>query len=148
MTNATVALLLTDLILGREHAWAPVFDPGRFTTESVAPVVKENLNAATHLIGDRFRVTREERLADVALTPGEGAVVRIDGRPVAVSRDAQGTLRAVSAICRHIGCYVAWNARSRPGTAPATGRYAADGTVLEGPANEDLEQVQPPDTAT
>ena len=150
MTNATVAaMLLADLIVGRENPWAPAFDPGRFNTESVAPVVKENLNAATHLIGDRFRVAREERLADVALAPGEGAVVRIGGQPVAVSRDAQGALSAVSAVCRHIGCYVAWNSAEQTWDCPCHGsRYAADGTVLEGPANENLERLQQPDTAT
>ncbi len=143
MTNSTVAaMLLTDLIAGRENPWAPVFDPQRFNTESVGPVVKENLNAAKHLIGDRFRVEREDSAEDVELAPGEGMVVRIGAQPVALSRDSAGTLRAVSAICRHVGCYVAWNTAERTWDCPCHGsRYTADGTVIEGPANESLPPV-------
>ena len=147
MTNSTVAaMLLTDRIMGYDNPWATIFDPGRFNTESVAPVVKENLNAVKHLIGDRFRIEREDGPEDVELAVGEGAVVRIDGQPVALSRDDTGAVHAVSAICRHIGCYVAWNTAEQTWDCPCHGsRYAADGTVLEGPANENLPAVPLPE---
>jgi glycine/D-amino acid oxidase-like deaminating enzyme/nitrite reductase/ring-hydroxylating ferredoxin subunit len=147
MTNATVAaMLLTDLLTGRDTPWAALFDPGRFEAESLGPVARENVGAARHLIGDRFRVEAKDSLQDVALAPGEGAVVRLRGQPVAVSRDARGTLHAVSAVCRHMGCYVAWNAAEETWDCPCHGsRYTADGTVVEGPANESLPPAALPD---
>ncbi len=50
-------------------------------------------------------------------------------------------MHAVSPICTHMYCEVRWNSGDRSWDCPCHGsRFAPDGTVLEGPANEDLER--------
>jgi Rieske Fe-S protein len=58
---------------------------------------------------------------------------------VAVSRADDGRLQAVSAVCTHLGCVVAWNPAERSWDCPCHGsRFCADGRVIQGPAVEDL----------
>ncbi len=74
------------------------------------------------------------------LSPGQGTVVRERGEHVAVSRDADGVVRAVSARCTHLRCLVAWNAEASTWDCECHGsRFAPDGRVLHGPATEPLE---------
>jgi Rieske Fe-S protein len=67
-------------------------------------------------------------------------VFEISGEKVAVHRDEQGAAHAVSAVCTHLGCIVAWNDAERTWDCPCHGsRFEIDGTVLQGPAVAELE---------
>jgi Rieske Fe-S protein len=49
-------------------------------------------------------------------------------------------LHAVSALCTHKGCQVAWNALERSWDCPCHGsRFDSRGQVLDGPATKPLE---------
>lgn len=77
---------------------------------------------------------------------GDGRVLARRERQVAVSRDMEGVLRAVSARCTHLGCIVNWNDAERSWDCPCHGsRFAPDGTVLQGPATQPLQPEPPPD---
>jgi Rieske Fe-S protein len=66
--------------------------------------------------------------------------VRRGGAELAVSRDDRGELHAVSAVCTHLRCLVAWNPAERSWDCPCHGsRFGQDGEVLEGPAVRPLE---------
>jgi glycine/D-amino acid oxidase-like deaminating enzyme/nitrite reductase/ring-hydroxylating ferredoxin subunit len=139
MTHGTVAgMVVRDLLGGRENEWLEVFDAGRIAPkQSIRGVVSENVGAVKHFVGDRLG-TGDRSTLD-ALQPGEGAVVKIDGDAIAACRDDDGNLRAVSAICTHLGCLVSFNTAERSWDCPCHGsRFAADGSVLEGPAVDDL----------
>jgi nitrite reductase/ring-hydroxylating ferredoxin subunit len=59
------------------------------------------------------------------------------GRPIAVFRDAEGGVYAVSTVCTHLGCIV----KSEAGgfDCPCHGsRFALDGSVIKGPAPKAL----------
>ncbi|MFL6863305.1 MAG: Rieske 2Fe-2S domain-containing protein [Allosphingosinicella sp.] len=74
---------------------------------------------------------------------GEGKIVSIGGRRLAVHRDDTGTLHALSPVCTHMGCDVAWNTAERTWDCPCHGsRYAIDGRVVNGPATDGLERVE------
>jgi len=61
------------------------------------------------------------------------------GKDVAAYRDDAGALHAVSAVCTHLGCLVSFNPAERSWDCPCHGsRFATDGSVLEGPAVDDL----------
>jgi Rieske Fe-S protein len=73
---------------------------------------------------------------------GEGRILDQGAAKVAVYRDDEGVVHAVSAVCTHRGCIVEWNATDRSWDCPCHGaRYAPSGRVLRGPAREDLAAV-------
>jgi glycine/D-amino acid oxidase-like deaminating enzyme/nitrite reductase/ring-hydroxylating ferredoxin subunit len=130
--GTAAAELLAAQIAGREHAWAPVFNPQRLRPKAgVGSFVKENANVALRFIGDR--VVKRGSVDQIA--PGEGRIVGAGLGQRAVYRDDDGTLHELSARCTHLGCIVNWNSAERTWDCPCHGsRFAATGRVIEGPA--------------
>jgi 3-phenylpropionate/trans-cinnamate dioxygenase ferredoxin reductase subunit len=76
------------------------------------------------------------------LLEGHGGLVGVDGRQLAVYRDDEGLTYELSPRCTHMGCTVDWNDTARTWDCPCHGsRFAADGSVVRGPAAEPLERV-------
>ena len=74
------------------------------------------------------------------LSEGGSVVIRTapNGDGIVVGRD-QGALFAVSAICTHLGCYVAFSATNRDLLCPChASLFAKTGEVLRGPARRPL----------
>ena len=141
MTFGTIAaVMIRDALLGRANPWRELFDPHRAGFKGGAwDYVKENADYPYYLIRDRLRGADAASVDEVR--PGEGRIVRIDGRPVAVSRDEQGELSAVSAACTHMGCLVHWNDAEKTWDCPCHGsRFQCDGSVMAGPAETPLEK--------
>jgi glycine/D-amino acid oxidase-like deaminating enzyme/nitrite reductase/ring-hydroxylating ferredoxin subunit len=139
LTNGTAAaMMLTDLIRGRENAWTGTFDANRFKPLAAAPaLLKENVNVGAHFFGDRLSSPDARSLDE--LGPDEGGIVAVEGEKVAAYRDADGTLHTVSPICTHLWCQVKWNRAERSWDCPCHGsRYDVTGKVLQGPAVDDL----------
>jgi glycine/D-amino acid oxidase-like deaminating enzyme/nitrite reductase/ring-hydroxylating ferredoxin subunit len=140
MTGGTAAaMLLSDLVLGRDNGWAGLFDPNRIELRAGAPrFVEENARVGLRFVGDRI-AKRGTRPIE-SLAPGEGDIVRHAGEKVAGHRRDDGTLVAVSPSCSHLGCQVTWNRAERSWDCPCHGsRFAPEGDVLQGPAVHRLE---------
>ncbi|HWH93724.1 MAG TPA: FAD-dependent oxidoreductase [Baekduia sp.] len=136
LTNGTAAgQIVAGRILGRPHAGGELFDTRRFTPLQSAPgVLKEGFKDAKHFVGDRLR-SPDGDTPDALESGGDGRLLKVEGELVAASRDDDGTVRAVSPVCTHLGCRVAWNRAERSWDCPCHGsRFAPDGTVLQGPA--------------
>jgi Rieske Fe-S protein len=66
----------------------------------------------------------------------------VGNQRLAVYRNFNGELGAVSAVCTHLGCQVQWNTAEKSWDCPCHGsRFATDGGVLEGPAVKGLAPV-------
>ncbi|MGW1752295.1 FAD-dependent oxidoreductase [Streptomyces sp. NPDC002092] len=133
--------LLSDLVNGREIAWAGLYDPRRLLSvvREGASFLKHQAQVARHFVGDRLPAMTGPSTADIP--PGGGAVVRVGGRQCAVHRDEKGELQAVSARCTHMGCLVAFNRAEQAWECPCHGsRFAPDGQILQGPAVRPLKQ--------
>jgi glycine/D-amino acid oxidase-like deaminating enzyme/nitrite reductase/ring-hydroxylating ferredoxin subunit len=141
MTNGTAAALaISDAIQGRSNLWAGIYDlerrsilasAGRFLTETANVVAQE--------IGGHLP-PRPQSID--ALEACQGVVISLDGKDVAVSRSPDGSLRAVSASCTHLGCRVSWNPAESSWDCPCHGsRFASDGRVLHGPASDALKAI-------
>ncbi|MFF8101381.1 FAD-dependent oxidoreductase [Streptomyces sp. NPDC016640] len=131
--------LLTAQITGEECAWSALYDPRRLASavREAPSFLKHQAQVARHFVGDRLRPSPPVE----ALPPGEGAVVRAEGGRLAVYRDEDGTLHAVSARCTHLGCLVDFNAAERAWECPCHGsRFDTDGKVVQGPATRPLER--------
>jgi len=76
------------------------------------------------------------------LAPGHGGVIDLEGEKLAVYKDDEGYLVALSPRCTHMGCTVDWNDADRTWDCPCHGsRYAVDGEVIQGPAAKSLPMV-------
>ncbi len=137
MTHGTIAgVLITDLILKRENAWASLYDPGRITLGALKEFAKENLNVAAQYVD---YVMPPEVSSVEEIKSGAGAVVMCDGVRVAAHRDDEGVLHKRSAVCTHLGCIVNWNSLEKSWDCPCHGsRFNAYGRVFQGPANSGL----------
>jgi glycine/D-amino acid oxidase-like deaminating enzyme/nitrite reductase/ring-hydroxylating ferredoxin subunit len=140
LTNGTAAgRILAARILGRAHAHGGLFDTRRPTPLRSAPgLLKEGAKDAAHFVGDRLRRPAPATLDD--LQPGgDGQLLEVGGELVAAARDADGTVHALSPVCTHLGCRVAWNRAERSWDCPCHGsRFGVDGRVLQGPATRPL----------
>jgi 3-phenylpropionate/trans-cinnamate dioxygenase ferredoxin reductase component len=99
-------------------------------------------NKVAHEVpGDVLIVKTVDRSAD-DLAPGHGGIVSVDGRQVAVYRDAEGRLYELSPRCTHMGCTVDWNDPAQTWDCPCHGsRFSFDGSVVHGPATDPLERI-------
>ncbi len=145
--GAGAGLALDAAIAGEHSPATGLLRPWRPAPRAgIGAFVANNLKVQRHLVGDRLHTLVRGGTADTALGPGEGRVDRVDGRPVAVARDADGTLHRRSAACTHLGCEVRFNADEGSWDCPCHGsRFALDGAVLEGPAVHPLSPA--PDSA-
>ncbi|HEX2863256.1 MAG TPA: FAD-dependent oxidoreductase [Deinococcales bacterium] len=142
MTNGTATgLLLADLILGRANPYAGLYDPGRLNLQvSGEKMLHEGAGDAARFVTGRL--TARNLAWARELGRGEGAVFRPGIHPVAVNRGLDGQLRAVSAVCTHLGCVVSWNSAEQSWDCPCHGsRFAGTGDVLHGPAVRPLPAV-------
>jgi glycine/D-amino acid oxidase-like deaminating enzyme/nitrite reductase/ring-hydroxylating ferredoxin subunit len=139
MSNGTAAaMILTDLIAGRSNPWAETFDSTRLKPgASVKKLVTDNLDVGKRFVADRIRSWRPRPAEELQI--GEGDVVELDGETVAGFRDDNGALHIVAANCTHLGCRLAFNTAEKSWDCPCHGsRFDIDGSVLQGPAVEDL----------
>ncbi len=141
MTHATIgAMLVSDLIVGRENPWVSIYDPSRKPYKEAMQFVKEQANIAKQYT-DWVSAGDESDVA--ALPPGEGTLVRSGLKKYAVYRDELGALHCHSAKCTHLGCVVQWNSTEQTWDCPCHGsRFSAYGGVLHGPAVERLATVE------
>ncbi len=141
ITFGTLAgMMARDAILGLQNPWQELFSIDRHKIRGGAwDYFKENLDFPYYLVADWIAPKRQVA-GDIK--PGEGAILKQDGKRVACSRDESGRLHEVSAICTHLGCLVRWNSAERTWDCPCHGsRFRPTGEVLAGPAEAPLEPI-------
>lgn len=143
LTFGTLAgLMMHDFVLGKDNAWRELFDLHRKPTSpsALGTYANESTDYPFYMIADRLRSAGDDP-NDVA--PGDGKVLRIDGKRVACHRRDDGTMVKVSAVCTHMGCLVRWNGAEKTWDCPCHGsRFTPDGLVIGGPAETALEKVE------
>ncbi|MEA2387834.1 MAG: hypothetical protein QOG41_607, partial [Thermoleophilaceae bacterium] len=139
LSSATFgAMILADLLGGRENRWAATFDPNRVSLRSAPELARLGTKFGFDFVADRVRPAQEDSAAHVPA--GEARVVRHGAGKVGVYRDEAGGVHAVSLRCTHLGCLLRFNSAERSWDCPCHGsRFDVDGEVLEGPAVHPLE---------
>ncbi len=141
MTNSTAAaLLLSDLIQGKENQYEELFTPSRFNINpSLKEFIVENADVAKHLIKGKLKPFTGD-MED--LGPDESAMVMVKGKRAGCYKDRSGNLHVVDTTCTHMGCEVAWNNGERTWDCPCHGsRFSYEGEVMEGPATKPLRKI-------
>ncbi|MFI8511839.1 FAD-dependent oxidoreductase [Streptomyces sp. NPDC085460] len=144
MTGGVMAAsVIATLVRGEREPWTDLYAPSRLGSalRSAPTLLKDQWETGKHFVKDRLETFGDGTGGPVRdLRPGEGTVVRGKGGPCAVHRDDRGGLHAVSAVCTHLGCLVAFNNAERTWECPCHGsRFGVDGAVLQGPALTPLE---------
>jgi glycine/D-amino acid oxidase-like deaminating enzyme/nitrite reductase/ring-hydroxylating ferredoxin subunit len=136
------ATMFTDLITKGESEYAKLFDPDRLKPiAGFVNFVKENVDVVKEFIGKRLSKEKLNELTDIA--PGEAKLVKYEGKSLALYKDEEGALHAVSPVCPHAKCSVGWNSAEKSWDCPCHGsRFTTDGEVLTGPAVSGLEVVE------
>ena len=142
MTHGTIAgIILNELVQGRKHQWARLYDPARVRVRATPEYVRENVNVAEQF-KDYF--TGGDSVAVDAIKPGEGAVIGRGRGKIAVYRDENGGIHQRSAVCTHLYCIVRWNGTEKTWDCPCHGsRFDPYGKVVNGPAITGLSPVFP-----
>ena len=114
-TSMASAMILRDMICGRENPYADAFDPGRFDLKAVAGTFSEGAQAVKGLTRSLLNIPQ-------------------------AYKDESGEVHAVSVKCPHLGCQLEWNPDEKTWDCPCHGsRFTANGELISGPAQEDLE---------
>jgi glycine/D-amino acid oxidase-like deaminating enzyme/nitrite reductase/ring-hydroxylating ferredoxin subunit len=140
MTHCTIgAMLVADLIMERPNPWAALYEPSRKPVHGLGEFAGEQANVMARY-GEWLSGGEVDSVH--AIAPGQGAVMRDGLRRVAVYRDPESGLHALSAKCTHLGCAVHWNGAERSWDCPChASRFDTNGKVLHGPAATALAKV-------
>jgi glycine/D-amino acid oxidase-like deaminating enzyme/nitrite reductase/ring-hydroxylating ferredoxin subunit len=136
--------IIRDALCHEPNPYMELFSPHRRPgVRGAWEYLRENASYPYYMLRDRLRSAPSESFASVA--PGEGRVIEQAGQRLAVYRDEDGDVHAVSAICTHMGCVVHWNKAERTWDCPCHGsRFHTDGEVMCGPAIRPLERHSEP----
>ncbi|RPE14352.1 FAD-dependent oxidoreductase [Chitinophaga lutea] len=139
--SSVAATLITKLIMDEVSLYAALFDPNRIKpVAGFSNFIKHNADVVRQFAGKLFPSDKLLQLADLA--PDEAKIVQYEGKKLAIYKDAAGQIHAVSPNCTHLQCDVKWNTSEQSWDCPCHGsRFDADGYVLTGPADRDLERV-------
>lgn len=142
MTYSHIAArTLHDLIVTGSSEFKDLYNPARIKpVAGFANFVKENADVVKEFFGKRINQQTLHQLADLA--PGDAAVVKYEGKSLALYKDEAGKVTALNPVCTHAKCIVAWNRAEQSWDCPCHGaRYDINGNVLTGPARQGLEVV-------
>jgi glycine/D-amino acid oxidase-like deaminating enzyme/nitrite reductase/ring-hydroxylating ferredoxin subunit len=143
--SGVAAMLFRDILVNSSNSsdnYLDVFDPNRIKPiAGFTNFVRENADVAKSWIGKLLPADKLDSFADMA--PGEGRVVKVEKDTIALYKNEEGELLALSPTCPHMGCHVTWNNMERSWDCPCHGaRYSPDGAMLTGPSSKDLERIR------
>ncbi|MGE0528695.1 MAG: FAD-dependent oxidoreductase [Bdellovibrionales bacterium] len=135
------AELIADQILGRKNQWSDLYKPKRCTPmKSAFVVAKEGIDNVCQYARDLPKIGT---VPFEQIQPGQGGIVESRGEKIAVFKDNNSKLHAISAVCTHMKCIVRFNPAEKTWDCPChASRFTVDGKVIEGPAIRDLEAKQ------
>ena len=139
MTFGTLAAMMAaDWVAQKKNPWIDLFAPSRKKLKGGAwDYLKENADYPYYFVKTRLAAAEGESLGNVG--KNEGKILKLNGKKMAVYRDADGNVTKRSAVCTHMGCIVRWNSAEKTWDCPCHGsRFQPDGAVISGPAETPL----------
>ncbi|AGX44008.1 FAD-dependent oxidoreductase [Clostridium saccharobutylicum] len=139
-TSMVAAMIISDMILGKENDFSEIFSPGRFDmSASMKNAANDLMITAKNFIAQRIDIP-EESLESIQR--GHGGIVEYNGQKTGVYKDNDGKVFAVSTKCAHLECELHWNDDELTWDCPCHGsRYDYKGNWIESPTNKSLDEI-------
>jgi len=139
--STVAALLLTKMITNQDSPFKDLYDPNRLKpVAGFSNFVNHNADVVKQFASKWFSHEELHELAELATE--EGKIVYFKDEKIAIYKDKEGGIHALSPTCTHVGCEVKWNNAELTWDCPCHGaRYSYDGRVLNGPATKNLAKV-------
>lgn len=135
-TSMAAAMILSDMITGRENQYRKVFNPRRLMLSGTNVFLKDAGIIAKSLLSEHLRITRNS-IKDIA--PGKAGIVMVDGQKMGVYRDYDNKYYFISTKCPHLGCSLEWNQNELTWDCPCHGsRFDYKGNIISNPATRDV----------
>ena len=136
--STVAALLLTKMITNQDSPYKELYDPNRLKpVAGFTNFVSHNADVVKQFASKWFSHEELHELAELATE--EGKIVNFKDEKVAIYKDKEGSIHALSPTCTHVGCEVKWNNAELTWDCPCHGaRYSYDGRVMNGPATKNL----------
>ncbi|MEN8076109.1 FAD-dependent oxidoreductase [Clostridioides difficile] len=138
MTNAMVsAMIISDLILGKENDFSEIFSPNRFDLSlSISNIAKDLVETTKNFIAQKIYIPSSEI---ENIKNGHAGVVEYNGQKVGVYKNKEGKEFIVSTKCPHLGCELHWNADELTWDCPCHGsRFNYKGKLIDSPSVKDI----------
>lgn len=130
-------IIIRDLILERANATTKLYRTIRLN--GLWHYMGRGLNFIIQSIKGRL-LGSDAVLKDIRRD--DGAIVEMNGKKVAVYKNAEGKILKLSPVCTHLKCIVQWNGAGKTWDCPCHGsRFKKNGDVLNGPASTPLEKI-------
>jgi menaquinol-cytochrome c reductase iron-sulfur subunit len=114
----------------------------RFT---LFPLLRRTTEVKASTVGELsdFSSMTEPMMRTLQIDQVDGWRKSVSEKVVYVTKDVQGQLRVLTAICPHLGCTVPWNKEKKEFMCPCHGaRFAADGTRIGGPSLRGMDTLE------
>lgn len=132
------AMIISDMISGKENEYEKVFSPQRFNTASGDNLMRMGGKAIKGISTELFKVSKEN-IDDVEV--GVGKVIEYGGEKVGVYKESSGEIYMVDVKCPHMGCELKWNNDEKIWECPCHGsRFSYKGKLIDNPAKKGLKQ--------
>jgi glycine/D-amino acid oxidase-like deaminating enzyme/nitrite reductase/ring-hydroxylating ferredoxin subunit len=136
-TGTTAAMVLTDLITGKENQFTDLFYPTRFKPVETTEDILKQESTVKGVTGKE--ISRSKILDIVDISPDEAKTFGEDGEMFAAYMDTEGNIHALQAVCTHRGCLLNWNNAEKSWDCPCHGsRFSFNGEIIHGPAVKEL----------
>jgi glycine/D-amino acid oxidase-like deaminating enzyme/nitrite reductase/ring-hydroxylating ferredoxin subunit len=142
MTHGTISgIILKDLILGLKNNFIKIYDPARFKSSNI-PEKKFLIKKEKIIKKFEIKEIREPSKYLSSMKNGDGKIIEIDFKKVAIYKDISGRGYFLNPACPHMDCIVRWNNAEKSWDCPCHGsRFNYYGKVLNSPAVEDLKTI-------
>ena len=136
-TSMVSAMIIKDLILGRDNPYKEVFTPQRFKMTASKEILKEEVkHISKGLVLDKLKLPKDTLQA---IEKGHGKVIEFEDEKIGVYKDKQGKIYPIKPTCTHLGCELSWNQDELTWDCPCHGsRFDYTGNLIDNPATEGL----------
>jgi glycine/D-amino acid oxidase-like deaminating enzyme/nitrite reductase/ring-hydroxylating ferredoxin subunit len=144
MTNSYIcANVVCDMVKGKLPVNSPfsknIYSPQRTTLSPIKAAT--NLGVVASSFANNLLNLDAKKFKRIK--PNGGAVIKYKGHRIGASRDADGKVHLISAICPHLGCNLKWNKDERTFDCPCHGsRFDTKGKIISNPSTKNAEQIR------